>query len=448
MLNFKKFFLVSASIVALASTSFADTSVDDESGIPDSTPPQEVVSDLKIELNAYAHFQAGYLTQSKLKGEEKNVSANRQHFAFFNESALAANISNQINDVTYGGKIILVPTTKRKGGADYNGSHIYLKNADYGQVQLGSPIPASSTMFVDGSSIAVGTFDGWGAYAKLNTAHLKQGKDTAPSFADFIEFYMDSKLLGDVEGRKYSAEPGRSVVYYTPDFNLGNTTKLQLGVSYTPDSSNTGADSVNTSGVQKSKISITDANGTIYKFEVTPSVKDVVTGGITLKQEISDGIDVKISATGEYGKSTSKVTKSILPAGTEVVSKISDLRTFNVGAVLNVGNIAFAGGYGSLGKSLTHAELQKTGRKTDYYSAAVAYKQGPFATSLSYYKTIKYKNTVDAISLGTHYQLAPGFKPYAEISTFTLKGKPEAYPELTKKKSTGTVVLVGAKLSI
>jgi hypothetical protein len=44
--------------------------------------------------------------------------------------------------------------------------------------------------------------------------------------------------------------------------------------------------------------------------------------------------------------------------------------------------------------------------------------------------------------------LAPGFKPYAEISGFSLKGKPEFYPDLQKKKTRGTVALIGAKLSL
>jgi len=42
----------------------------------------------------------------------------------------------------------------------------------------------------------------------------------------------------------------------------------------------------------------------------------------------------------------------------------------------------------------------------------------------------------------------PGFKPYAEITTFNLKGKPEYFTNLQKRSSRGTVGLIGAKLSL
>ena len=77
------------------------------------------------------------------------------------------------------------------------------------------------------------------------------------------------------------------------------------------------------------------------------------------------------------------------------------LRTYNIGAILTVGNFSYGGSFGSLGKSLTTPEFHKAGRKTDYYTGTVAYKQGPFAASVSYFKSNQFKNTVDAVSIGT-----------------------------------------------
>ena len=448
MLNLKKFFLISVSLGALVPISFASNSVDDGSGIPDSVLPQEVASDLKIELNAYMHFQAGYLNQNKLVDREKNVSRNKEHIAFYNESAFAANISADSEDLTYGGKIVLVPTTKKKGGSDFNGSHIYLQNG-YGKLQLGCPVPPSSVMMIKGSTISIGTFDNWNRYADTRTAYLSQGFRMSPSFATAINYYTDSKLLASVAGKSYSTEPARSIAYYTPKFKLGNTGKLQLGVSYSPDSSNTGVDNPNVSGTKASTYIINNngSGGVDYTIRIFPSVKDIMTAGIVLEQKFTDEVKLKVAATGEYGKSTSKVIK-FSGGNKDNNLKLSDLKTFNIGTILEIGNISCASGYGTLGKSLTTPEVHKTGRKTDYYSGAIAYKEGPFAASISYFKSIQYKNTVDAISLGTHYQLAPGFKPYAEISTFTLKGKPEAYPEFKKRKSKGIVLLLGTKLSL
>ena len=404
-----------------------------------------VVSDLELKLSGFAHFQAGLRNQSKLDGDEKNVSSNRKNFAFFNEAGLMADASKEINDIRYGGKIVLVPTARRNGSPDYNGSHIYLMS-DFGKIEAGSPIAPSSQMMIDGGTIAAATFDDWGRYA-VSTKHLMQGSKVEPYFTTFAEFFLDSKLTTKLDTRTYSSEPARSVVYYTPNFPLGSSTKLQIGVAYTPDSSNTGADnpSTNSSGEDIRKIETAG----IDRFVIDRAVKDALSGGVTLEQNFADGIDAKLALTGEYGKSAGRAKKFATANDTNPeLFKLSNLRTFNIGAILNVGNFSYAGSFGSLGKSLTSAEFHKTGRKTDYYSGTVAYKQGPFAASVSYFKSDQFKNTVDAVSVGTNYLLAPGFKPYAEISSFILKGRPEFRPDLSKKKTRGTVALIGAKLSL
>ena len=84
-----------------------------------------VVSDLNVKLGAYAAFESGFSNQNKLQKSEKKISANKEGFAFYNDTALYAIISNEINDVEYGGKIVLVPTAKAKVIPSYNGSHVF-----------------------------------------------------------------------------------------------------------------------------------------------------------------------------------------------------------------------------------------------------------------------------------------------------------------------------------
>ena len=438
MQNLKKILLVTASAIAISASAIA-------SDVKSAKTP--VVSDLKVKLNGFAHFQAAHRTQSKLKGDEKNVSHNRKAFAFYNDAAMNAEISNQANDVTYGGKIVLVPTAKKKGSPSYNGSHIFLES-EFGKMEAGSPISSASNMMIDGGINAAATFNDWARYANFAPANLMQpGSELKPTFATFSEFFLDSKLTTSLKTRSYSSEPSRSISYYTPKFKLGDTTKLQVGVTYTPDSSNTGADnaSANSSGVDKRKV----GTPAIDRFEIDRTVKDAVSAGVTLEQNFSDGVDLKVALTGEYGTAAGKAKRFATEKDSKpAVFKLSNLRTFNIGAVLNVGNFSYAGSFGSLGKSLTTPEFHKTGRKTDYYTGTVAYKQGPFAASISYFKSNQFKNTVDSVSIGTHYLLAPGFKPYAEISGFSLKGRPEFHNEMSKKKTRGTVALIGAKLSL
>ncbi|RTK92836.1 MAG: porin [Rickettsiales bacterium] len=429
MINFKKFLLVSVSSCLLISNSLAHDVESDKFAVE---------SDLKVKLKGYAHFQAGLRNQDKLTKDEKKVSNNKENFAFYSQTAFYADVSNEVNGITYGGKIVLVPTAKRKASNDYSGSHIYIES-NFGRVELGSPVIPSSAMMVDGAYDSMATFNDWTNYANTKASYIKQTSSVNPSFATSGDFFLDDKLVGD--------EPIRSIVYYTPKFNLAETTKVQVGISYAPDSSNRGNDSLGNSN----KVNMDDITiGTnIDKISINRNVKDIIAGGVSLEQNISDGIDLKLAATGEFGKSAGKVIKTMSAANiAPIESKLSDLRTYNIGALLNVGNLSYGVSYGSLGKSLTTAEFHKTGRNTDYITSAIAYKQGPFGASIGYFKSNQYKNTVDAVSIGTQYQLAPGLKPYAEISGFSLKGRPEFNPELPKKKTRGTVALIGAKLSL
>lgn len=436
-----------------------------------------IKSDFEIKLNGFAHFQAAYRNQSKLKGKEKNVSANNENVAFYNDTAFVVHASKDVNDCKYGAKIVLVPTAKRKGAPTYNGSHIFVETP-FGRFEAGSPISASSNMFTDAFAIVAGTGDDWSRYAEFESMHFTQdekivgktvdgvtftaqqvdGINIRPTFVTFSDTFLDSKLLSDISDRKFSSEPSRAISYYTPKFEIAEMTKLQIGVSYIPDSSNTGADSPSSqsSGTDEKKIAYSivngaadkDADGEVFKFDRT--VKNSFTGGICIEQGISDGVDLKLSFTGEYGKAAGKLTrKSTANAAIDGKEyKLSDLRTYNIGGILNLGNFSFAGSYGSLGKSLTNPVYHRTGRETKYYSGAMAHKYGPFNTSISYFHSDQFKNTVDAVAIGTDFKLAPGLKPYAEIATFSLKGKPEYFPELDAKKTRGTVALLGMKLSL
>ena len=443
--------LLLASAISFASSSLA-TDVSSKS-VP-------IVSDLTVKLKAYVDFEAASRNQSNLKDDEKNVSANRKQLAFYNSAAMLADISNEFNDITYGGKIALVTTAKRKGSSSYNGTHIYI-SSDFGRIEAGSPIKPASTMMVSGGSVAAGSSN-WDRYADFSVSSLKQDSKVGPSFATYAEFFLDSKLVTNLDDRKYSNEPARTIVYYTPKFELGSSTKVQVGGSYTPDSSNTGADkhSKHSSGTDKRELSDADkatitgfpTGQAFHRFEIDRTVKDAFSGGVVVEQNLSDGVDVKVGFTGEYGKAAGKAKLFETKDSTTPIKggeyKLKDLRTYNIGAVLSVGNFSCGGAFGSLGKSLTSAEFHKTGRDTSYYSGTVAYKQGPFAASVSYFRSMQFKNSVDAITLGTDYMLAPGFKPYAEFSTFATKGRPEFRPDLKKQKSRGTVALIGAKLSL
>jgi len=400
-----------------------------------------VVSDLNIKLGAYAAFESGFSNQGKLKGSEKNISANKRSFAFYNDSALFAAISNTKDDFTYGAKIILVPTTKRKVNKDYNGSYVFLEN-NLGRIEAGSPIPVAKNMMVSDGGIPT-------KYIKTNTEYLRQGKKAPTSFLTSEGAFLGDSILTSIDSATYSSEPPRTINYYTPKFDLTDSSKLQLGISYTPDSANTGVEKPSENSVGIKKYVIEDNR--VNRFERDNSIKDAVTGGIVLTQKLTEEAELKLALTGEYGKSVGKIKQFANKNDKDPVVeyKLSNLKTYNIGAELKVGDFKYNACYGSFGKSLTTKELQRGNRNAHYYNAGIAYTyEKATTTSLSYFASEQFKNKVNSVKLAVSHILAPGLKPYAEIHAYTLKGKPEFRPDLKARTVKGTVALVGVKLSL
>ena len=144
--------------------------------------------------------------------------------------------------------------------------------------------------------------------------------------------------------------------------------------------------------------------------------------GVALEQNLGDGIDLKVGITGEYGKAAGKAKKFARKDDENPTGefKLSNLRTFNIGAILNVGNFSSAGSFGSLGKSLTTPEFHKTGRKTSYYTGTVAYKQGPFAASISYFKSDQFKNAECTTFCGENFWKTSIFLCHTFVQGMTL----------------------------
>lgn len=402
--------------------------------------PLPVVSDLNIKLGAYAAFESGFSNQGKLKGSEKNISANKRGFAFYNDTALFAAISNTTDDITYGAKIILVPTTKRKVNKDYNGSYVFLEH-EFGRIEAGSPIPAAKNMMISDGSIPT-------KYIKTGIDYLKQSTKAVPSFLTSEGSFLGDQIIASMDSATYSSEPPRTINYYTPKFNLTDSSKIRLGISYTPDSANTGVEkpSDKSDGIKKYAV----GEPTIDRFEIDRSVKDAVTGGIVLEQKLTEEAELKLALTGEYGKSAGKIKKFANKDDQNPFAyKLSDLKSYNIGGELKIGNFKYNACYSSFGKSLTTKELHKGNRKSQYYNAGIAYTYNKATTtSLSYFASEQFKNKVNSVKLAVSHILAPGLKPYAEIHAYTLKGKPEFYPNLKARKVKGTVALVGVKLSL
>lgn len=415
--------------------------------VPLSINNREAADNTQFILEGLFNFQSGYASQKNIVNQDQivsdsvsqeSVNGGRKKVKFYTESYFSSTIRQQADNLAYGAKIVLVPTSKLKTSPSLNGSHIFVES-EFGKVELGSPYDAASKLRVTGSDIAAGGV--WTTYGSIDDKALHY-KGLAPEFADAEDYFQDVQFRSKLGQITDKAEPARKVSYYTPKMQ-----GFQAGLSYTPDTSNTGGGAItaSTSGVDEYKI-----DGTNNTYVINRNAKDAIAAGLSYEHNISDGVDLKVAATGEYGKAAGKlrVIENKGTANEKLLNsyKLNDLATYNLGLTLNYGNFSYGASCGTLGKSLTTKEFNKTGRNTKFLNGAIAYNQGPILTSVSYFKSNQFTNTLNSVTFGSEYKLAPGLLPYGEISYFEAKGKPSLYPEAPKRKTRGTVAVLGAKL--
>lgn len=399
-------------------------------------------TDLDIKLGVYKSFESGLNTQSALTNPEKKVSNNKKYFAFYSDAAIYAYICNKINDIEYGGKIILVPTSKRKSATIFNGSYIFIKSDDYGTIEAGSPVPAGPSMMIGDGSIPT-------RYLKITPSFLRQNTKLGPSFLTSHGYFIGNDLATSLESIPYSNEPPRTINYYSPKFDfLDNKSRIQIGISYTPDTSNTGTSkkpSERSDSVKKKPIGITD----IDRFEIDKSIKNAFTIGFSIEQKLPQGINLKIALTSEYGTSMGNIkTFATKVDKYPIKDDLANLKSYNIGTELKIHDFTYGMSYGSFGKSLTTSELHRTSRKSRYYSFNTIYRHELTTTKISYFNSNQYGNMLHSIKLNVSYLFHTGLRPYAEISSYRLKGKPEFYNNLVNKKTKGLVGVVGLKLAL
>jgi len=385
---------------------------------------------MEVKLQGATDFQVGYRNQKGL-GTDKNVTQNQKNIAFYNQAYVTTDVRNTTESgFIYGADITLRVTVKDKAKAGTNGSCLFTE-ANYGRVELGSRQDAPSMMSQSAFNIAMGTGDDWQRYVNLNPK-LYDGKGL---YNGDVSFY-DAVYSGFSSG----PEQVRTATYYTPKMH-----GFQVGVSYSPDTANTGDNERidGTKGV--SEQTFYDKTSNFDKVKAKVAVRDLVGAGVTYEHNIADGVDIKLGAGVEAGKTTAKDE-----AGNKL--KLSDYRIYNVGAVVSYGNWSFAGSYADSGKSMTSTKYHYDKRQTRYYTGGVAYNQGPMGLSLIYYHNDKLMNKMDAITLGTQYKLAPGLMPYFEVTSFKVKNRgydmsTQTSPKPVKKKISGMACMFGARVT-
>lgn len=204
-------------------------------------------------------------------------------------------------------------------------------------------------------------------------------------------------------------EDATKINYYSP-----RIAGLQLGISYAPDSADSGITSTkyyNVNGIR---------------------IKNIMSFGVNYSEDF-DNLGVEISATAERGK----MQNSQSSIGVER----SDLAAYDLGATFSYFGFNFGASYGSWGKSMqpkngiyscdynssetlllqTCATNVKKFQDPHYYTAGISYAFGPIATSITGIKSKFQENSYEAISLGVDYKLSRALMPYVEITKFAFK---------------------------
>ena len=244
-------------------------------------------------------------------------------------------------------------------------------------------------------------------------------------------------------------EDATKINYYSP--RIGG---WQLGVSYTPDTGNSGTSAIisgNNSG----------------------DVENLISWGVNYSSNFGN-LGLALSATGENGKYEQSSTTTI---------KREDLKSYDFGVMATYFGFTLGGSYGIWGNSLMptsgiyscnydasvalgsqncNASNYSSGVSkfgdANYYTAGVAYEFGPVAASVTHISSQFQDNNYKATSFGIDYRMARGLMPYLEVTQYKFESNQPKASDITDqatlsnsqrqlKDNDGFVVLVGLLFS-
>lgn len=372
---------------------------------------------LDVKLHGSMDFQAGFFNSN-----EKNhkLSNNRSHDSFNTSAGLGVNAENQLeNGFIYGADIAIRTTTKTSKGFR---SKIYTETPG-GRMEFGSDKSAVAVMKITPGNIAAGTGGMWDMWVKMDPS--KKGDS---SFIDFITNYsnfLDSKFRTAGE-----SEYARKITYYTPKFY-----GFRVGVSYIPDGSNQGSRAMKDDSVKFSPI----VSNSYF------TVKDGVATAVSYENTIGENLNYSLVGTYEWGKvRTTKQSKDI-PELAEIAQKTKNLDNVQVGLRVDYKDTSLAASYGDFQNSLL--KTVDRSKSTKVYGGGIAHSYNDFKFSTTYFRSAHLNNKLNATSLAVNYYMAPGLKPYAEVTFFNGKGRHIENPTEKPFKHRGSLVILGTKVT-
>lgn len=381
--------------------------------------PESQAIESKVKLGGVLEFQSIF-NKNNGASNQRIVSKNNKSFGFNTSGNMFVDyqlVSD--NNIKYGSKIALELTSANDRGVPFS---IYAES-NLGKIEAGSDRSAGQKMKITGYAASCAVGNGWNSRIKSSPYPNLVGYAT--SFCSFLDAKMRSP---------YKVEYSRKITYFTPKMNLNESNNIQLGISYIPDSSNMGYDTIQHDAKH------TPVSASKYNFVI----KNGLSYGITHIGEFSEIASIRTSFVGERGqpigfKKTTKEKSDI---------KFKDLNTYVLGTEIKYDKCAVSGSYGNYNRSLTSQEVDLRGKETYIYAIGGKYNFDKYATSLSYFGSNHKNNKFNATTLGLDYNIAQGLKSYVQITYYEAHGKYLKKSTLKSDNSKGTLVVAGAKVNL
>jgi len=362
---------------------------------------------LTVSVGGSFEAQAGARSQKKAyttaTDDAKNsyvqgITPGNKNVGFDTVAAIHATVKNKTAEgTTYGAQIGVLATTqgqKSAGKSSLDRTFLFVENDSMGRFEVGSQDGVANKMRTGADNVAraTGGVDGdWSNYVVLKNLN----NDNFLNFIQSPTTYLTNYQMSGSEVVR-GDEKSRKINYYTPVYN-----GFQVGLTYTPDARNSGQDK------------IFELNQKGYK---DPTAKNAISGGVSWTGKFKKNQSLEVSVVGETS------TMQVSPADKAAGNKYHNARSMIVGAQYGYEDFSLAASYGNQGKS-GFAKNTPGLKGGSFWTLGAAYVQGPIAASVTYMNSKLNKNTMDLISLGVDYQVAPGLLPYVEVTYFSAKGK-------------------------
>ncbi len=340
----------------------------------------------KVTVGGFADFQVGIMSD--------DLDAAQRAHGFRNDTEVSISVDGKSDSgLGYGAVIDLeADVTADADGEGLNAARTYVYlDGNWGRFELGSNNSAIEALKVDAGSIARAT-------GGINGAWHYFANATGSTYITTTGLVQEHGSLLALGGE--TTENVNKITYYSPRFS-----GFQLGVSYSPDS--------------------TDKGQTVTRSDVG-GAGDIFDIGLNYEGQW-DQITLAAAITGEFGDADT--------AG------VNDISAWNAGLALGYMGFSLAGSYGDWDDSLMAASLDQ-----DYWTLGLAYDFGPFGASVTYLDSDVEvaggaDNEFDNLVIGADYELAPGLTPYVEVSLY------EFDAPVGGVDNDGSVFIVGTLLS-